>query len=398
MKTGIKNLTLLALLASLISGCSQPLAASSNKESITSMESSGSSFSSENNSSSASSNERSSSSTSSVSYSSVELNPNECQNHQLNETVVKEATLLEKGVKHYQCPNCGASFDEDYYKMDECAFNDITYMDDEEEHAILIEGVLPYGVSVQYENNTIKGLGSKEATAKFINDKNQVFLEKKANISIIANTGIPNIKITTVDGEDPDWHSHNGIKEYKQITAFAIDNCPDAYKKSGVTGEMKVRGNSTNQEQVTKRAFRLKLDGKPNLLGLNGGAKCKSWVLLADFFDQSMFRNAIAFSIGNDLFNHSGYYASDYRHVNLYMNGDYRGVYLLAEQQQANKNRIPVNEPDEDVTSTKVGYIVEIDGLVNSSKVDSTTHIGACHIFIWFIDRDTVFVSLLLFG
>ena len=59
------------------------------------------------------------------------------------------------------------------------------------------------------------------------------------------------------------------------------------------------------------------------------------------------------------------------------MNGENRGVYLLAEQQQAKKGRIPVNEPDEGVTSPKVGYLVEIDGLVSQQgHVDSQTHIG----------------------
>ena len=312
------------------------------------------------------------SSTSQAPLTSVNYNPQNCDNHQLVETIKKEATLLEKGTKHYHCDNCGADFDGDYYKMDEFVFDDMSFMYDGQDHKIQIEGLLPYGISVKYENNVRKEIGNQEATAKFVDASNNVILEKKAKINIVENIGLPNIKIVTNDGDDPDWQT----REYEDMKV-SIDNCESKYIKTDVLGTIKVRGNSTNQRDVTKRAWRIKLNGKTNFLGLNDGLKEKSWVLLADYFDQSMFRNESSFSMGNDLFNYSGYYCSDFKHVNVYMNGENRGVYLLAEQQQAKNGRIPVNEPDEGVTSPKVGYLVEIDGLVSQQgHVDSQTHIG----------------------
>ncbi len=311
-------------------------------------------------------------STSQAPLTSVNSNPHECDNHQLVETIKKEATLLEKGTKHYHCDNCGADFDGDYYKMDEFVFDDMSFMYDGQDHKIQIEGLLPYGISVKYENNVRKEIGNQEATAKFVDASNNVILEKKAKINIVENIGLPNIKIVTNDGDDPDWQT----REYEDMKV-SIDNCESKYIKTDVLGTIKVRGNSTNQKDVTKRAWRIKLNGKTNFLGLNDGLKEKSWVLLADYFDQSMFRNESSFSMGNDLFNYSGYYCSDFKHVNVYMNGENRGVYLLAEQQQAKNGRIPINEPDEGVTSPKVGYLVEIDGLVSQQgHIDSQTHIG----------------------
>ena len=178
-------------------------------------------------------------------------------------------------------------------------------------------------------------------------------------------------------GEDPDWHTQSdGNREYKGMK-LSIDNCDKAYQKTDAGGEIKVRGNSTNQESVGKRAFRIKLSGKSNLLGLNDGLKEKSWVLLADFFDQSNFRNASAFAMGDSLFNYSGYYSSDFQHVKLFMNGEDRGVYLLAEQQQAKKGRIPINEDDGSTAGTDIGYLLEIDGLVQQQgHIDRTTGLG----------------------
>ena len=374
MKTSLKKIVLFLVSAALISGCSNSIstAFSSNKT-----ESQVSSALVTNKSSTPSTSSSAQViSSSKTPTTSINTNPDNCNNHQLNETVVKEATLLEKGTKHFKCPNCTADFDDSYYKMDEFVFEDMTFMDDGNEHEILIDGLLPFGVTVQYENNKLKGIGSKLATAKFYDEDNRLILEKTATINIVNNIGLPNIKIVTDDGEDPDWHSVNGERPYKDMK-ISIDNCDDQYKKVDVTGQMKVRGNSTNQSSVAKRAFRLKLGSKTNLLGLNDGVKEKSWVLLADFFDQSRFRNASAFSVGNALFNYSGYYSSDYKHVVLYMNGENRGVYLLAEQQQAKSKRIPIREAEDGDTGVKTGYLIEIDGLASQNgKIDNSTHIG----------------------
>ena len=373
MKQSVKKLVMLLALSGLVSGCAVQASTSEDSNNSSTVSFSSSVSESEN----SSSNTTSESSSSSFVASSTNLNPDDCTNHQLTKTIIKEATLLEKGTVHYHCPNCGFDADGDCYKMDEFVFDDMSYMYDGNSHKVMIEGVLPYGVTVQYENNERKELGTQEATAKFYGDNNVLIMEKKAKINITENIGLPNVRVETVDGEDPDWHSHNGEREYKDMK-LTIDNAGQAsYEFSNLAGQIKVRGNSTNQESVAKRAFRLKLGGKTNLLGLNDGLKEKSWVLLADFFDQSKFRNETAFAMGNSLFNYSGYYSSDYKHVNLYMNGENRGVYLLAEQQQAKKGRIPINEAAENYTGTDVGYLIEIDGLVTQQgHVDSTTHIG----------------------
>ena len=371
MLVPLKKFVLLIMSTSLLSGCG-------GVSSLVSSSKSDSSFSYESSSASESNIATSTSESSQTIQSSVNYNPLNCQNHQLNETISKEATLIEKGIKHYYCPNCQAEFADFYYKMDEFAFKDVTYMDDGNEHQIMIEGVLPYGVTVQYENNTLKGKGEKEATAKFYDENKQLLLEKKAKINIVDNIGFPNIRIVTEDGDDPDYHTQSdGKRPYKNMT-LSIDNCAQTYVRNNLAGEIKVRGNSTNQANVGKRAFRIKLGSKNNLLGLNHGAKEKSWVLLADFFDQSNFRNLVAYSMGNDLFNYSGYYTSTYQHVILYMNNENRGVYLLAEQQQAKQSRIPIMEPEEDVTTNDVGYLIELDGLTGQNgKMDKTTGLGS---------------------
>ena len=302
----------------------------------------------------------------------LESNPNTCNNHELVASIKVQPTLIQRGIQHLECPNCGGFIEEYIYELDEFIFADETYMYDGNERELLISGLLPYGTTVQYENNKLTNIGVSNAVAKIYGPNNELLVSKTAKLSIVENIGLPNIRITTVDGEDPDYHTQSdGSKLYKEMT-LSIDNCESTYQKNNIAGEMKVRGNSTNQSNVGKRAFRLKFSSKTNLLGLNNGATEKSWVLLADFFDQSRFRNLTAFEMGNSLFNYNGLYCSDYKHVNLYMNGENRGVYLLAEQQQAKKSRIPINEAEDDYAGTDIGYLIEIDGLV-----DQQGHIGS---------------------
>ena len=295
----------------------------------------------------------------------LQSNNQTCDSHQLKEEIVWKASIVSKGVKRLSCPNCGGFTEEYYYDLDEAAFENKTFAYDGNERTLTIEGILPYGVTVRYTDNKLTEIGSKEARADFYNENNDIIGFKKATITIVENIGLPNVRITTSTGQDPDR------KEKVNYTTMTttVDNCDSKYQLTNQAGGIRIRGNSTKQEGVKKLAWRLKFDEKVNMLGLHGGKKYKSWVVLADYFDYSYFRNMTAFNFGNSLFNYTNNYCSDYQHVNFYMNGEYRGIYLLAEQQQSNNGRFSIEE-SESYEGTDVGYLVEIDGLVLQGKSD----------------------------
>lgn len=260
--------------------------------------------------------------------------------------------IQSKGAK-YVCSKCGQEkYENASYDLNEYEFVDQTYMYDGNEHQLTIRGMIPFGCTVEYENNSLKEIGEKEATAKVYDEKHQLIDVKKAKIHIIENTGMPNIRIDT-----------NNVpiesKETYVSMTLSTDNCDEAYIKNNVPGEIRCRGNGTMT--YDKKPYRIKFTSKNNLFGLNHGARAKSWVLLAEYADQSMVRNSTAFYLGNSLFNYSNNYSSDYMPVNVYLNGSYNGVYVLAEQQQANSNRIQINEAEDGYTGTDVGYLIELD-------------------------------------
>ncbi len=151
-----------------------------------------------------------------------------------------------------------------------------------------------------------------------------------------------------------DWQYHD--------STVTVSGC-EGYEFSDVIAQVKVRGNWTTT--YPKKPFRIKFDKKQAMLGLNNGAKCKSWVLLADYKDCALERNSLAYYLGKQIMGSDGYYCSDIRQVELYLNGEYWGVYLLAEQQQVNENRINITEPEKNYLGTDIGYFIEYDGYYN---------------------------------
>ena len=281
-----------------------------------------------------------------------------CTNHLFGEEMASYPSIIKKTERYHICEKCGyKEVISESYNLDEFVYLDKEYMYDGKERELLIEGMIPYGCSISYQNNKRTELGEQEATANIYDSNGNLLTSKKAKLKIVENTGLANIRVNTTTGEDPDYKDKTN---YTKMTA-SIDNCEDKYVLNDLTGGIRARGNSTNYDDVSKRPWRLKFDSKVNLLGLNNGQEYKSWVLLAEYFDQSLMRNITAFNMGNSLFNYSNNYASSYKHVNFYMNDEYRGVYVLAEQQQANSGRIDIKEPSSNNNNEKVGYLVEID-------------------------------------
>ncbi|MBR2409592.1 MAG: CotH kinase family protein [Lachnospiraceae bacterium] len=127
-----------------------------------------------------------------------------------------------------------------------------------------------------------------------------------------------------------------------------------------VNAEVKVRGNWTTS--YDKKPLRIKFEESVSLLGLNDGATFKNWLLLAEYKDASMLRNKTALSLASELLAKDGLYVSDAEFVEVIINGQYWGVYLLAEQQQINKDRVNITEAAEGYTGTDIGYFMEFDG------------------------------------
>ena len=146
---------------------------------------------------------------------------------------------------------------------------------------------------------------------------------------------------------------------------------------SDAPAQIKVRGNwTTNYE---KKSFRIKFRDRQSLGGLNDCRAYRSWVLLAEYKDLSLLRNKTALELARKILSED-LYCSDCRLVEVEINGEYWGVYLLAEQQQCAEGRVDVPEPKKEQTGPDTGYFLEFDGYwfledsLHSFRIDYARH------------------------
>ena len=147
------------------------------------------------------------------------------------------------------------------------------------------------------------------------------------------------------------------------VTKEAINCSVDLVSKDSkdcadnLRATVRCRGNGsmTVGKRTGKFPYKLKFNKKINLFGLGDGVS-KDWVLLANVGDQSMLRNFAAKLMGKKL---NGIpFSPVSRLVNVYLNGEYIGVYELTEQVEVGDHRINI---DDTKTGKENDFLVELD-------------------------------------
>ena len=149
--------------------------------------------------------------------------------------------------------------------------------------------------------------------------------------------GLPVVIVNTPDGEE--ISSKDTWLTGTSLTVLDTDG-------SFVNAPGKVKGRGNNTWVQPKKPYTLKFSKKQRPFGLPAN---KDWVLLADYYDPTLLRtafmSAVSKAAGID-------FTINYKHVNLFLNGDYMGVYLLTDKVEESSNRINIE---------KDGFIIEDD-------------------------------------
>ena len=118
-----------------------------------------------------------------------------------------------------------------------------------------------------------------------------------------------------------------------------------------------IRGRGNGTWGMSKLPYKFKLAEKANLFGMGSN---KHWVLLANYFDNSLIRNWLTMWLGREIgleFTPEGVF------VDVVMNGEYLGNYFLCEQVRVGKSRVAIDElkpEDTDLPAVRGGYLLEL--------------------------------------
>lgn len=184
-----------------------------------------------------------------------------------------------------------------------------------------------------------------------------IYNSRKIATEDLTHSGLPVTIINTPNNQD--ITSKEEYIENSLISIFQTDIIDEFCELTNVKG----RGNSTWGNP--KKPYAIKFNKKKFMLSL---PEDKSWVLLANYYDATLLRNDLAFYLGNE------YSLLDwtphYQHVDLILNGVYKGIYQLGEKVKIAKKRVNVGD---------TGILMEIDVRApqeEDARFFSVNHIG----------------------
>ncbi len=167
--------------------------------------------------------------------------------------------------------------------------------------------------------------------------------------------GVANMYIETTSGQPITSRSR-----YVSATIRIAGAANEKYNVT-LTTQIRGRGNSTFNAYVptthydSKNSYRLKLAEKVNLLGV-GGSSNRDWVLISNKFDISNLRNYFIWNVARQMQTIS--FVPGCTWVNVYFNGDFRGLYMLTELVEVANDRVEI---DDSGTDPDKGYLLELD-------------------------------------
>lgn len=152
-------------------------------------------------------------------------------------------------------------------------------------------------------------------------------------------------------------------KVYIPATYFIVDNQnPDMNVGSEESPlPLEIRGRGHSSWKGAKKPYKIKLGEKTPLLGMK---QHKHWALLK-FYEPTVAGMELGKMMEMD-------WTPSTRPLEVVLNGDYIGLYLLTETNRISKNRLNIYEQpnwNEDESTIPYGWLVEVDNYVETNQI-----------------------------
>lgn len=157
---------------------------------------------------------------------------------------------------------------------------------------------------------------------------------------------LPTLYIDTASGSMDYIHEKKGNAESGKLRLYS----PEGFLESvGQIRTINGRGNSTWEADI-KKPYSFELCDRTDLLGMGAA---KKWILLANFYDSSNIDNKMCFDFAADV---GCAYTPESRWVDLYLNGNYTGLYLLTERNEVDPQRVDISEDNSFLVSLELSW------------------------------------------
>lgn len=160
---------------------------------------------------------------------------------------------------------------------------------------------------------------------------------------------LPTVRLTTNNGVLPT------DKETYSAGTFTMTDA-DPFNVPRSSCGIRLRGNYSASPD--KKPYRIRFDEKTSLFGRPAN---RSWVLLADYLDVSHIKNFAIYNFANLLDGQDFKLLT--RHVSVYFNGQWLGIYMLTDQVNENEGRADIEEDLAALAKKgpEVPFLIELD-------------------------------------
>lgn len=187
--------------------------------------------------------------------------------------------------------------------------------------------------------------------------------EENEMIAVDVNYTESNLPIISINTYGEDIPDEPRIDAYMGIinNNSGTNNINDPFNDYNGKITIEMRGNSSQEQEKPPYRFEtVDNNGENNNVKLLGLPEENDWILYAPWSDKSLLRNVLIYSLSNEM----GRYAPRSKFVELYLNNEYRGVYVLMEKIKRDKNRVAISSLDPNSNfgdNLTGGYILKFD-------------------------------------
>jgi len=179
---------------------------------------------------------------------------------------------------------------------------------------------------------------------------------------VLTESNLPIILIETGGEEITDEGKVDGTMKIYFKEDGSMNSINDEPNDYDGTIQIKLRG-QTSLFLFDKKSYSLETtdaEGKDSTVNLLDMPKESDWVLHGPFSDKSLMRNALLYTMADDILS----YSPRVQMVEIIVNEDYKGVYLFTEKIKRDDSRVDIAKlKDDDISGEEVtgGYILKFD-------------------------------------
>lgn len=153
----------------------------------------------------------------------------------------------------------------------------------------------------------------------------------------VLQSGLPSLQINLKDVDLETIHQDKD-KKYAENTVILTDPDGQYNLTAERSVEIKGRGNTT-WTLYDKKGYQIKFAEPTSVLGMGAA---KKWVLLSNASDDSMMRSKLVYDMAKNM---DMSFVPSFEYVDLWIEGEYRGTYMLGEKLDIGSSRLDLKHP-----------------------------------------------------